>query len=175
MLDMAVIEIVQRANTPAETPQAKLAQQMGAMRPLTKQCVVESASLQSLELIKVLSVLGWEAGRLGLYQRNTDGSYDIGPMQVNSIHLPDLARKFSRPQAEIATLLGYDGCFNVAVGSMMLRARTNEANGDFWMGIGRYHSKTPAKAARYILNVHAVMTEIANKENNRIQMSAKGS
>ena len=91
-----------------------------------------------------------EDGRVGAFSPNSDGSYDIGPMQVNTIHLVDMSKVFGTSPSQLAQLLAYDGCFNVSVGAWLLRTKTNEAAGDFWYGIGRYHSKTPSKSTRYI-------------------------
>jgi hypothetical protein len=126
-------------------------------RPVTLQCIVQEAERQQLEVVKLAAVLKTEAGRVGQFIRSSDGSYDIGPGGINTIHLPELARTFGIPQATVAQLLGYDGCFNVAVSSWLLRKRTNEAKGDFWYGVGFYHSKTPQYTHRYILRVHDTM------------------
>lgn len=161
MLEAVAIEIAARASA-LEQREAWA----GASRPVTAECLLAEAQRQSLEIVKVLAVLKTEGGRVGQFSPNTDGSYDIGPMQVNTIHLPELAKTFGRSQDYVARLMAYDGCFNVAVGAWLLRKRTNEANGDFWYGIGRYHSKTTVYSHRYIQKVHAVMQELVAR--NRI-------
>lgn len=103
-----------------------------------------------------------ENGRIGEFSLNSNGTYDMGPMQVNTVHLQDMSKDFGVGTRELAQLLAYDGCFNVAVGAWLLRRRTNEANGDFWYGIGGYHSKTPSKSAKYILQVHSHMQDIVS-------------
>jgi hypothetical protein len=70
------------------------------------------------------------------------------------------------PEAAVSTLLAYDGCFNVAVGAWLLRKRTNEAAGDFWYGIGRYHSAAKPDRNRYILRVHRIMVGMVNAKKN---------
>lgn len=170
MLEAALIELAQKASVVQVAPAPSRTVTARAWpKPVTAECVVAEAQRQSLELVKLMAVMKTEAGRVGMFSRNTDGSYDIGPMQVNSIHLPELSKTFGVPPAAVAQLLGYDGCFNVAVGAWLLRKRTNEANGDFWYGIGRYHSKTPIHARRYILRVHQnMMTLLATKTDRSL-------
>lgn len=129
----------------------------GWYRPVTAQCIVLEAQRQQLEVLKVAAVLSTEAGRVGQFVRNSNGTYDIGPAGINTIHLPELSQVFGIPRADVAQLLAYDGCFNVAVSAWLLRKRTNEAKGDFWYGVGYYHSKTPQFTQRYILRVHSNM------------------
>jgi hypothetical protein len=154
MLDLALQEIV------ARTLPADFAPPSPWMRPVTQECVKVEAARQQLELVKLMAVLKTEGGRVGMARRNTDGSYDLGPMQVNTVNLPDLVKQFRVPASALINVLINDGCFNVAVGAWLLRERTNQAGGDFWYGIGRYHSKTPAHAYPYILRVHKSMEAI---------------
>jgi hypothetical protein len=166
MLDVALIQETQRASV-VETRPAHVRYETPAwVKPVTPRCVAEEANRQSLELVKVLAVMKAEGGRLGEFSPNANGSYDIGPMQVNTIHLPELSRTYGIAPADVSKLLAYDGCFNVAVGAWLLRKRTNEAAGDFWYGIGRYHSATRQDSHRYILRVHRVMVGIVNAEKN---------
>lgn len=95
-----------------------------------------------------------------MFSRNDNGSYDMGPMQVNTIHLRDLSKVFKVSQPDLAQMLAYDGCFNVSVGAWLLRTKTNEVAGDFWYGIGRYHSKNLHVSGKYILKVHRSMMEM---------------
>lgn len=158
MLEGALIEQAAAASVVVTNPPpAHVAVAPGWYRPLSATCVLTEAARQHLEPVKVLGVLLAENGRVGQFSANTNGTYDIGPMQINTVHLPDLAATYATSTATIAQLLAYDGCFNVAVGAWLLRKRTDEAGGDFWRGIGRYHNKKPELARRYILRVHAAM------------------
>lgn len=144
----------------------QVARSQSMPRPITPACFHQEAKRQGLEPIKLLSILMTEKGRVGQFVRNTNGSYDIGPMQINTIHLPEIARHTRLSTEAVAAALAYDGCFNVSVAAWMLRKRTNEVGGDFWYGIGRYHSKTPEHRNRYILRVHKNMTSVVNKINS---------
>lgn len=129
-------------------------------RPVTRQCLDIEAKRQGLEILRILAVMSAEGGRVGTFSPNTNGSYDMGPMQINTVHLPELSRMYRVSERHLAQLIAYDGCFNMAIGAYMLRQKTNEAGGDFWYGIGRYHSKTADKSTAYILRVHGHMKNI---------------
>ena len=166
MLDAVLIQEAQRASV-IETRPARVRHDVPEWaKPVTPRCVVDAAARQSLELVKVLAVMKGEGGRLGEYSPNANGSYDIGPMQVNTIHLPELSKTYGIPEAAVSRLLAYNGCFNVAVGAWLLRKRTNEAGGDFWYGIGRYHSAAKPARNRYILRVHRIVLGLLNADKN---------
>lgn len=171
MLDVALIQETQRASVVETRPERVQYAVPEWARPVTPRCVVQEAVRQSLELVKVLAVMKAEGGRLGEYSPNANGSYDIGPMQVNSIHLPELAKTYRIPEVDVSRLLAYDGCFNVAVGAWLLRKRTNEAAGDFWYGIGRYHSAAKRDRNKYILRVHRIMVGMVNAKKDSTRKS----
>lgn len=167
MWEVALAEQVQKASVVDVSPApAELTSTPRWYRPVTAECVVQEASRQKLEPWRLLAVMKAENGRVGTFRRNVgssgETSYDIGPMQVNTVHLDELTRVYGIPRGQMAQLLAYDGCFNVSVGAWMLRTRTNEAGGDFWYGIGRYHSKTYTKSTPYILRVHSIMMNLVS-------------
>lgn len=68
-------------------------------------------------------------------RKNTNGTRDIGVMQINSIHLPELA-KYGVLESHL-----YDPCTNIAVGAWLL-SRRQASYGNTWEAVGTYHSKT---------------------------------
>jgi hypothetical protein len=168
MFDAAMVEQLQKASVVDTRPApARLTTTPDWYRPITAECFLQEARRQSLEPWRLLAVMKVEDGRVGTFRSNTNGSYDIGPMQVNSVHLEDMAKVFGVERSQLAQLLAYDGCFNVSVGAWLLRTKTNEVGGDFWYGIGRYHSKTNEKSTRYILRVHTIMQDIVKPTSLR--------
>lgn len=166
MLEAIIVELTQQASVVETRPApSHITSTPSWARPVTPACIIQEAQRQQFDVLRVLAVLKAEGGRVGQYSRNTNGSYDVGPMQLNTVHIPEFAKLYGVSEPTMAQLLAYDGCFNVAVGAMVLRKRTNEANGDFWYGIGRYHSKTPAVSTKYILRVYSAMKNIVEKEN----------
>ncbi len=83
---------------------------------------------------------------------NTNGSYDFGVMQINSIWAPTLGM-------ERWNALG-DICTNIKTGAMIL-ASCMEKYGYSWEAVGCYNSQTPAKRNRY--------ANLVSKQLERIQ------
>ena len=84
---------------------------------------------------------------------NTNGTVGIGPMQVNEIHLPALARRWHTSVAGAREALLNNFCANVEAGAWILRREIDGAGGDFWEGVGRYHSRTEVHKTRYLRKV----------------------
>lgn len=83
---------------------------------------------------------------------NTNGTYDYGLMQINSIWEPAL-RKAGIPWGYLA-----DPCTNVMAGAWIL-AQCVQQYGNTWQGIGCYHSRTPSKRDGYARKVAANLVE----------------
>ena len=90
-----------------------------------------------------------EGGEPGVVHRNADGSDDLGPMQVNTLWLPVLARVAELPVEEVRDRLLTRPCFNVAAAGLILRTYLDETRGNLLRAIGNYHSHTPLLNLRY--------------------------
>jgi hypothetical protein len=113
-----------------------------------KTCALAAARRYHVHEQLFLAVLATEGGRVGQVVRNRNGSYDMGPAQINSIHLPELARLgISREQVI------NDGCLNLQIGAWLLaRALDGQSPsnpGEFWRRVGNYNSATPAPNVTY--------------------------
>jgi hypothetical protein len=80
-------------------------------------------------------------------------------MQINSIHVPDLAAHYGLPEATVQERLRDDVCFNTRIAAWLLKREIALADGDFWQGVGRYHSRTPSLRDRYIRKVVQALRE----------------
>lgn len=76
--------------------------------------------------------------RLDARNRNRDGSYDIGLMQINSRHLPTLAR-----YGYSERLLQQNGCASVMAAGWVL-AGMIRTFGYNWRAVGAYNAGTAA-------------------------------
>lgn len=90
-----------------------------------------------------------EGGRPGLVRSNTNGSQDLGVMQVNTLWIAPLARRSGLPEAIVRDRLVHDACFNIAAAGLIFRIYLNEAQGDLMRAVGYYHSHTPERGLRY--------------------------
>lgn len=78
--------------------------------------------------------------------RNKDGSYDIGLMQINSRWLPILRRHGVDEQSL------FDPCTSIHVGAWVL-AQNMRRLGNSWEAVGAYNAKDPVLRQRYATRV----------------------
>jgi hypothetical protein len=96
-----------------------------------------------------------EGGTIGAVHSNTNGSDDLGVMQINSAWLPRISSITGLPTAQVRDRLVGDGCFNVAAAGMILRTALDEADNDLLRAIGFYHSHNDSFAEPYRARVLA--------------------
>lgn len=95
------------------------------------------------------SIQAVEGGRPGLVSRNSNGSEDLGVMQVNTLWIGPLAAQTGLPPEEVRSRLVDDACFNIAAAGAILRLELDAADGDLLRAVGNYHSRTPALHSAY--------------------------
>ena len=115
-----------------------------SVQPVTVECVAEVSRRYQIPVALLGGVLAQEHGRLGQSSPNKNGTWDIGPMQVNSEWV-----KFFAPYGITEHRLKHDGCANLAVGAWIIRYEQGRAKGDLWQAVGRYHSHKPDLAVAY--------------------------
>jgi len=121
-------------------------------------CMASVAAAYHLPPRVLPSIQAVEGGRPGLVHRNTDGSQDLGVMQVNTRWVQPLAWQTGITPAVAERRLLLDGCFNIAVAGAIMRIYLNEARGNLLLAVGRYNSHTPVLAQAYQLRVlHAAV------------------
>ena len=98
-------------------------------------------------------LLNVEGGSLGAVSQNTNGTVDIGPMQVNQIWVPQVAAHWSTTNDRAYRALRDNLCANVEAGAWILRQGLDEAHGNFWDGVGYYHSHDPGHKQTYLRSV----------------------
>ena len=113
-------------------------------------CVVQAASDYTLPVRGLLAVWLTEGGRLGTVSKNTNGTADYGPMQINTVWATRLETQFGVTRQMITD----DFCWSVRAGAYILRYEINQAGGSFWDGVGHYHSRTPQYKYQYIERVY---------------------
>ena len=98
-------------------------------------------------------LLNVEGGSLGAVSQNTNGTVDIGPMQVNQIWVPQVAAHWSTTNDRAYRALRDNFCANLEAGAWILRQGLDEAHGNFWEGVGYYHSHDPGHKQTYLRSV----------------------
>lgn len=93
-----------------------------------------------------------EAGWVGAEVHNSNGSHDLGPLQINSFWVPRLALLTGRPARDIRFWLINDPCFNVQAARWIFLSGLS-ATGDYWKAVGVYHSPMGWRQRRYAASV----------------------
>lgn len=112
------------------------------------ECVIEAAGFYHIPVSLLFAILRTEGGRVGQIHMNNNGSYDMGPAQINSIWLPTLAK------AGITRNMVLDNeCLNISVGAWVLAQSMGGVSPQnpavFWQRVGDYNSHTPAFNREY--------------------------
>lgn len=94
-----------------------------------------------------------EGGQVGTVSRNTDGSEDLGVMQVNTRWLGPITQLTGLPEATVRERLTGDACFNIAAAGAILHGHLQQTNGDLMRALGNYHSRTPERHGAYTARV----------------------
>jgi hypothetical protein len=123
------------------------------------ECINQAAVAHHVPAALLVSVLKVEGGRAGMAKKNTNGSYDYGPMQINSIWLEKLGTYgYSREHIQ------YDPCVNMWVGAWILSQRI-AASDNLWRGVASYHSYTDDKNLVYqkkVINAYNTLSRQMN-------------
>ena len=116
-------------------------------------CLTAASTAYHVPLSVLLILLQVEGGSLGGISRNSNDTVDIGPMQVNSIWVSKIATHWHALPTTTFEALRDSFCANVEAGTWILRQNLDAAHGDFWEGVGLYHSHAPAYKAAYLRKV----------------------
>lgn len=99
---------------------------------------------------RVLPVLqAMEGGTVGMVNTNTNGTADLGVMQVNTLWIPALAAQAGLPEVETRRRMIEEPCFNIAAAGLVMRHYLAETGGDLLLAIGDYHSHSRDLNAAY--------------------------
>ncbi|MBA5690543.1 lytic transglycosylase domain-containing protein [Rugamonas apoptosis] len=108
-------------------------------------CVAQAAADYSIPLRALIAIRMTEGGQTGTVSYNKNKTADYGPFQINTQWI----RQFKRQYGITADQLTNDMCMSARAAAYILRFEINAAGGDFWSGIGHYHSHTAAPKAAY--------------------------
>lgn len=119
-------------------------------------CMALVASIYHLPPRVLPSIAKVEGGVNGIVLHNTNGSEDLGIMQVNTLWLPALSRYTRLKRAVVKHRLTDEPCFNIAAAGAIMRTYLNQSGGRLMTAIGDYHSHTaPLNQAYQIKVIHA--------------------
>ncbi|QFG79266.1 lytic transglycosylase domain-containing protein [Acidithiobacillus sp. 'AMD consortium'] len=117
------------------------------LTPVHRYCVAAAAERYHVPVGLLYGILATEDTRVGQTVHDANGSYDMGPMGINSLWLSVLAH-YGITRPEVLD----NGCQNVAVGAWILarklaghpsRAQAFAHPRAFWRHVGDYNSAIP--------------------------------
>jgi soluble lytic murein transglycosylase-like protein len=119
-------------------------------------CVNEAAYEYHVPAKLIIAVLNTERGKIGQAVKNKNGTYDLGPMQINSSWWPKLYQYQVTPKQVLT-----DACTNIRVGAWIL-AKEIASGGSLLVGVGDYHSHTMRYNQPYVQTVRMKYTHLVN-------------
>ncbi|GJG97756.1 lytic transglycosylase domain-containing protein [Cupriavidus pauculus] len=125
----------------------------GLLSPLAvhADCLDDAAAFHGVSATLVRAIARVESGMQARARNvNRNGSEDIGLMQINSMHLPRLARH------GISRVRLFDPCINVYVGAWIL-ADCMRRYGQTWTAVGCYNAGASDKRLRYAQRVYRML------------------
>lgn len=113
--------------------------------PMYQQCIYQTAKDYSIPPMTLMSIWAVEGGENGMSSKNKDGSFDHGVFQINTFWTNKFSKWFNVKTETIRD----DFCMNARAAGYIIRYSINFKKGDFWEGIGMYHSMNKTKANKY--------------------------
>lgn len=121
-------------------------------------CLMMASHTYKVPPAVMVGIMQVEGGRVGQeVGPNINGSYDLGPMQINTRWLPDLARYWNVDTGTARRWIRDNGCVNMHVAAWILRQQLEMTNGQLYGAIARYHSATPSLGGPYAERVITAM------------------
>lgn len=104
-------------------------------------CAVQAVLKYGIPVDILLAISSIENGNIDTIRKNTNGSYDYGAMQINSIYIQELKERYN---IEVdMNLLISNLCYNFDIAAFKIKEHIKNDNGDFLKKIANYHSYTP--------------------------------
>ncbi len=121
-------------------------------------CLMLASQTYSVPPAVLVGIYKAEGGKIGQEVANTNGSFDLGPMQINTLWLPELADKWGVNQNTARKWVRDDACTNVGVAAWILKSHLEET-GSLSQAIAQYHSRTPIHGNKYKARVVNILRE----------------
>jgi soluble lytic murein transglycosylase-like protein len=119
------------------------------MTKILAACLMLAAQTYSVPPAVLVGIHQVEGGKVGqAVGPNSNGSYDLGPMQINTLWIPELAQKWGVSEDTAYRWVKDDPCTNMGVSAWILRTHLNET-GSLAKSIAHYHSRTPQFGGPY--------------------------
>lgn len=111
-------------------------------------CIMLASQTYDVPPALLVGIYKAEGGKVGQQVKNTNGSYDLGPMQINTLWMPELAEEWGVSVETAHKLVRDDACTNAKVAAWILRGHINETQ-NLAQALQHYHSRTPKYGEKY--------------------------
>jgi soluble lytic murein transglycosylase-like protein len=140
---------------------ATAAAQAGQQPRTMMDCFDEAGKMYKVPPM-LLQAIAWVESRYNKNAENynTNGSVDMGVMQINSLWLEPLS------EYGVETKHLYNACYNISVAAWILRKQINEV-GYNWQAVAHYHSRTPERGENYAHKVARVYFALKRQQTER--------
>jgi soluble lytic murein transglycosylase-like protein len=141
---------------------AATAAHAGQQQPRTMMdCFNEAGKMYQVPPM-LLQSIAWVESRYNKNAKNhnTNGSVDMGVMQINSLWLEPLS-EYGVQRKHL-----YNACYNISVAAWILRKQINEV-GYNWQAVAHYHSRTPDKGENYARKVARIYFALKRQQTER--------
>jgi hypothetical protein len=105
--------------------------------PQTQTCIIHAAAEYQLPAELLLAVAEQERGQPYQKVRNSNGSFDLGPMQFNTTYLKDLAKFKIQPEHVLT-----ETCYPYRLAAWRIKNHLEKDSGPILQRVANYHSKT---------------------------------
>ena len=119
-----------------------------ATSTLLAACIMMASQTYTVPPALLVGIYKAEGGRVGQEVKNTNGSYDLGPMQINTLWMPELAKRWNVSEKTARIRVRDDTCTNVNVAAWILRKHLKETR-NLSKALEYYHSRTPKFGKKY--------------------------
>lgn len=121
-------------------------------------CLMLASQTYSIPPAVLVGIYKAEGGKIGQEVPNKNGSHDLGPMQINTIWLPELAKNWGVNESTARKWVRDDACTNVGVSAWILRQHLDETQ-SLSKAIAYYNSRTPRYGTKYKKRVIDIMKD----------------
>ena len=141
--------VLAAGNDPANPPAVQTAAPHGMTAKTFAACLLLSAKTHNVPAAVLIGIMRVEGGHIGEESDpNPAGNRKLGPMQISSSLVPELAKDWNVPESTAYEMVRDDGCINVDVAAWLLRKHLDEA-GYLIGAIEQYHSADKAEGQKY--------------------------
>ena len=121
-------------------------------------CLMLTAQTYDIPPAALVGIYKAEGGAAGQAVKNTNDTYDLGPMQINTVWMPVLAERWGVSEDTAMRWVRDDACTNIGVAGWILKGHLEETQ-SLSQAIAHYHSKTPKHATRYKSRVLEILEQ----------------